>query len=157
MRALRELEPPSADEGFATVDVLAFNRGPASADTRAGVFLAAAALDRAGWERAIAGGDRSAPHLVFDWRPGAAPEDLEDAAALLRTAIPGPVEAGLCPHGAGPPICWCRPPLPGLPLAFAHAHGVDPARSIIIGSSAAHRTLARALGARYVGLEEAGD
>jgi histidinol phosphatase-like enzyme len=66
--------------------------------------------------------------------------------------IPGPVGIGLCPHGGGPPICWCRPPLPGLPLAFARAHGVDPARSILVGTSAAHRTLAAALGARYVAL-----
>ena len=42
----------------------------------------------------------------------------------------------LCPHPAGPPTCWCRPPLPGLPLAFAREHGVDPARSVLIGSGA---------------------
>ena len=54
------------------------------------------------------------------------------------------------PHRGGPPICWCRPPLPGLPLAFARAHGVDPARSTLIGTSPAHKTLATTLGARYV-------
>ena len=41
----------------------------------------------------------------------------------------------LCPHPAGPPICWCRPPLPGLLLAFARAHGVDPSRSTLIGAA----------------------
>jgi aryl-alcohol dehydrogenase-like predicted oxidoreductase/predicted kinase len=157
MRALRELEPPSLDEGFAAVEVLAFERDPAPGDVRAGVFIAAAALDRPGWEQAIAHGDPSAPHLVFDWRPGGEPEELERAVALLGGAIAGPVEGGLCPHGAGPPICWCRPPLPGLPLAFAHAHGVGTMRSILIGTSTAHRTLAGALGARYVGLEGTGD
>jgi histidinol phosphatase-like enzyme len=60
------------------------------------------------------------------------------------------VDSALCAHGAGPPTCWCRPPLPGLPLAFARAHGVDPARSIVIGASNAHRTLATTLGAYYV-------
>jgi D-glycero-D-manno-heptose 1,7-bisphosphate phosphatase len=60
------------------------------------------------------------------------------------------VESALCPHPAGPPSCWCRPPLPGLPLAFAREHDVDPARSILIGAGPAHRTLATTLGARYV-------
>jgi hypothetical protein len=53
-------------------------------------------------------------------------------------------------HPAGPPTCWCWPPLPGLPLALARAHGVDPARSILVGRSPAHRTLAATLGAGYV-------
>jgi len=55
-------------------------------------------------------------------------------------------------HGGGPPICWCRPPLPGLPLEFARRHGVDPASSVLVGTSAAHRTLASALGSRYIDL-----
>ena len=150
MRALRELEPPAADEGFASVEPVPFKRSTVAGKTRAGVFVAAAALDRAGWQQAIAKVEPSAPALVFDWRPDGTPEDLEPAAALLRDAISGPVEAGLCPHGGGAPICWCRPPLPGLALAFAHAHGLDPARSILIGTSAAHRTLAATLGAGYV-------
>jgi histidinol phosphatase-like enzyme len=62
------------------------------------------------------------------------------------------VASALCPHGAGPPACWCRPALPGLLLAFARAHDVDPARSTLIGTSTAHRTLAETLGARFVEL-----
>jgi histidinol phosphatase-like enzyme len=58
----------------------------------------------------------------------------------------------VCPHGGGPPACWCRPPLPGLPLTFARRAGVDPARSVLIGVSPAHRTLAAALGSTYVGV-----
>jgi histidinol phosphatase-like enzyme len=71
----------------------------------------------------------------------------------LRSGLPPgtPVEAALCPHGGGPPRCWCRPPLPGLPLAFARAHDIDLASSVLIGASPAHRTLAGALGARYIG------
>ncbi len=60
------------------------------------------------------------------------------------------MEAVLCPHAGGPPRCWCRPPLPGLPLAFARAHGVDPSGSLLVGTGAAHRSLAAALGALYV-------
>jgi histidinol phosphatase-like enzyme len=64
--------------------------------------------------------------------------------------VSGVVEPAVCSHGGGPPVCWCRPPLPGLPLAFARAHGVDPARSVLVGTSPAHRTLATTLGARLV-------
>jgi aryl-alcohol dehydrogenase-like predicted oxidoreductase/predicted kinase len=153
MRALRELEPPSTDEGFATVEVLRFERAPPVGEVPGGVVVAAPALERPGWERALESLDPSAPHLVFDWRPDGSPDELDGAVARLRGAVPGPVMAGLCPHGGGPPRCWCRPPLPGLPLAFAHAHGLDPARSILVGTSRAHRTLAGALGARFIELE----
>ena len=145
MRLLRELEPPTEDEGFAAVERVPFVRAP-SARTRSGVFVAAAAVDGEGWE----GLDPGAPHLVFDWRPEAEPDVLAAAAARVSAAVSGPVETAVCPHPGGPPRCWCRPPLPGLPLAFARAHDVDPAHSVLVGTSAAHRTLATTLGARYV-------
>jgi aryl-alcohol dehydrogenase-like predicted oxidoreductase len=150
MRALRGLEPPSTDEGFAAVEVTGFVRAPAPAGIAAGVFVAAAALGTPGWEHAVGTTDPHAPHLLFDWRPDASPDALAPLVARLRAAVPGPVESALCPHGAGPPRCWCRPPLPGLPLAFAHRHGLDPARCTLIGTSSAHRTLAATLGARYL-------
>jgi aryl-alcohol dehydrogenase-like predicted oxidoreductase/predicted kinase len=149
MRALRELEPPAEDEGWASVEQIPFERATSS-QARAGVFVAAVALTGPGWEQALAQGDPSAPHLVYDWSADNETVTLDRAAALLSAIVSGPVETALCPHPAGPPICWCRPPLPGLPLAFARAHGVDPARSLLVGSSPAHRTLATTLGARYV-------
>ena len=150
MRTFRELEPPSSDEGFAHVDAIAFVRRPTSKRERAGVFVAASALERPGWEDALAQGDRSAPHLLFNWSPGGSPAALEPDLARLEAAIDGPAAAALCPHAGGPPTCWCRPPLPGLPLAFARARELDPARSVLIGTGPAHRNLAAALGARYV-------
>jgi aryl-alcohol dehydrogenase-like predicted oxidoreductase len=143
MRALRELEPPSVDEGWASVQRLAFEREPEAG--RAGVFVAAAAVPQA-----LEHTDRDAPYLIFDWDPDGNSERVESAAALLRTEVSAPVEAVLCPHAAGPPACWCRPPLPGLPLAFARANAIDPAGSLVVGTGPAHRTLAAALGARYV-------
>ena len=143
MRALRELEPPHDDEGFASVEQVVFERSPPARGSRSGVFVAAAVIEHA------PKGD-SAPHLVFDWRPGEPPDALADAVKELSARVSAPVEGAICPHPGGPPICWCRPPLPGLPLAFARAHGVDPARSTLIGTSPAHRTLANTLGARYV-------
>jgi aryl-alcohol dehydrogenase-like predicted oxidoreductase len=145
MRAVRELEPPAADEGFAGVEQVPFVRSPSTGGARAGVFVAAAAL-----AHALEDSNSGAPHLVFDWRPGSPPAALADVVSRLSATVSGPVEGALCPHPGGPPSCWCRPPLPGLPLAFARAHDVDPSRSTLIGTGPAHRTLATALGARYV-------
>jgi hypothetical protein len=119
-------------------------------DGRPGVLVAAAALEAPGSTQAVGQADPSAPHLVFDWRPDGSADDLAEATRLLSAMVGGPVERAVCPHGPGPPVCWCRPPLPGLPLAFARAHGVDLARATLIGTSSAHRTLAATLGARYV-------
>ena len=58
--------------------------------------------------------------------PEGAPEALADAVGELSARVSGPVEGAICPHPGGPPVCWCRPPLPGLLLAFARTHGVDP-------------------------------
>ena len=152
MRALRELEPPTPDEGWAGVEQVPFARTPPGSRMRAGVFVGAAVLERPGWEDAVRQGDPQAPHLVFDWRLLGDADALAAEATRLAAVVSGPVESAVCPHGGGPPVCWCRPPLPGLPLAFARAHGVDPARSTLLGASAAHKTLATTLGARYVAL-----
>ena len=141
MRAFRELEPPSEDEGFASVERIVFEREPA--EGRSAVFVAAAAVHLL----PAAGVAADTPCLLFEWSAEVDSDAVKAATALVR----GPVEAAVCPHPGGPPICWCRPPLPGLPLAFARSHGVDPARSVLVGASPAHRTLASALGARYVG------
>jgi len=127
MRAARELEPPDEDEGFDSIERIAFEREERPGV--AGVFVAASVL-QAQWDDPAP----DAPHLVFDWRPDE----------------PGPHEFAVCTHPAGPPVCWCRPPLPGLLLAFARAHGVAPQRSFVVGHSPAHRTLAATLGAGFV-------
>jgi predicted kinase len=147
MRALRELEPPAPDEGFAAVEARDFARA-APADGKGGVLVAAAVLARPAWREAIAAADPTAPHLVFDWAPQGG-DAVAAGTAHLAEVVSGPVEGAACPHPGGPPRCWCRPPLPGLPLAFCRAHGLDPARSTVVGTAAAHRTLAAALGARY--------
>jgi hypothetical protein len=144
MRALRELEPPSLDEGFADIEEIPFVRAPAARGARGGVFVAAAAADHPFED------DPTLPHLVFDWQPGGTADAIADPVSRLTARVDAPVEATVCPHPGGPPICWCRPPLPGLVLAFASTHGIDPSRSMLVGTSPAHRTLATTLGARYV-------
>jgi aryl-alcohol dehydrogenase-like predicted oxidoreductase len=150
MRALRELESPSTDEGLAAVQRLPFARTPSSRRPLVGVFVAASVLRNPGWVTAIELGDRTAPHLVFDWSPDGTLDTLASSVARLSAEVSGPVESALCPHAGGPPSCWCRPPLPGLPLLFARTHGVDPSHSVLIGAGPAHRRLASILGARYV-------
>jgi aryl-alcohol dehydrogenase-like predicted oxidoreductase/predicted kinase len=150
MRALRELEPPSLDEGWAGVEQVPFARMRLTPAAGVGVFVAAAVLTKPGWKDALTQADPGAPHLVFDWRPDGTADALGPIVAGVAAEVSGHVEGALCPHAAGPPICWCRPPLPGLPLAFARAHQVDPSQSILIGVGPAHRTLAATLGARYV-------
>jgi hypothetical protein len=143
MRTVRELEPPSADEGFDTVEPVPFVRAPS--EGLPGVFVAAGSR----WEDALE--DTDAPVLLFDWRPDGTVDDLAAEAARLAAHVSGPVETAICPHPGGPPTCWCRPPLPGLPLAFARTHGVDPSRSLLVGTGPAHRTMANTLGATLIG------
>ena len=149
MRAFRELEPPTDDEGFASVERIPFERLTHPDRLATGVFVAAVADRTPEWERALASAvESTAPHLVFDWSPDGASARLEATAGAVAEIVSGAVEAALCSHAAGPPTCWCRPPLPGLVLEFARRHAVDPARSVVLGASPAHTTLARTLGAR---------
>jgi hypothetical protein len=148
MRAFRELEPPTEDEGFASVERVAFERAAHPDRLATGVFVAAVAGRTPEWEQALAAAEPTAPHLVFDWSSDGASARLEATASALAGIVSGAVEAALCPHAAGPPTCWCRPPLPGLVLEFARRHAVDPGRSHLLGASPAHATLAKTLGAR---------
>jgi predicted kinase len=149
MRTVRELEPPALNEGFSAVEEVPFTRDDTGGGGP-GVLVAASALERPGWVEAVAAADPSAPHLVFDWRPDGAAEALDPLTDALRHHVSGEVDRAVCPHGGGPPRCWCRPPLPGLAVAFARARRIDLARSVVIAAGPAHRTLANALGARHI-------
>lgn len=179
MRAARQLEEPTVDEGFTVVERIPFERSPGAVAGRPALLVAAGALTSVDWQSTVANalarlapeGEDPVPVLVFDWRPGGGPADRPDgvmaggpasgssppagipAAELsgLLGLTGGPVDVTVCPHPAGPPTCWCRPPLPGLPLAFARARGVDLTRSLLVAAGPAHRTLAAALGATVVG------
>ncbi len=139
-RTQRSLELPSADEGFAALEVVPFQRRP----------MPGAAARFIALDRLLDEGDRlrpeadqliagETPAFAFGWRPG--------RAELRLAALEGRIEVRHCPHPGGPPRCWCRPPLPGLLVALAVERGLDPARSLVLGSSAAHRAMADALGA----------
>jgi aryl-alcohol dehydrogenase-like predicted oxidoreductase/predicted kinase len=122
LRMAKELELPVMSEGFTALETRAFVRTPRG--EKAGRFVAVDVKDRAP--------KSELPTLFFGW------QDAEVTGAAI------------CLHGGGPPSCWCRPPLPGLLLAFAFEHGLDPARCEVLGSSEAHRVMAATLGARFV-------
>jgi aryl-alcohol dehydrogenase-like predicted oxidoreductase/predicted kinase len=155
-RMMRELEAPSADEGFDEVQGVPFVREH-STDGQAGTAVALAAL---GAESAA--GDalvellrdipESSPLLVFAWKPDARPEWIEALRASARAASDATghtVEIAVCRHPGGRPICWCRPPLPAMLLAFAHRHRIDLRSSTLIGSSATDLAMASALGMKW--------
>ena len=132
----RALEPPTLEEGFESVQVVEFARSRRPGSNRALIFSADdIALDlRPELDRARAEG-----WLVFvhAWRPSAALPDV------------GPIELGICPHEAGPPVCWCRKPIPGTVIEFAMRRDVDLAKSVVVGRSPADRTMAERIGATF--------
>lgn len=157
-RMARELERPTLDEGFSEIDVVPFARAPRPGFERGGAAIALEALvcdldalaPRGGADalEALPG-----PCLVFAWRPEADPGwigRVSSRLAELSERTGRAIELGICPHPAGPPVCWCRPPLPGLWLAFAERHRLDTEQSVLVAASAAHETMARALGMRLV-------
>jgi hypothetical protein len=147
-RWAEEYEPPSADEGFETVETVPFVRVSDPAWTTAAALFdlqavgtdLAAAIER--WPDRLA--------LAQGWLPGASREEADAARTALLGRIPRLADAAFCTHGAGPPVCWCRKPIAGLGLLLFRRHRVDPARSIFVGRTALDRTLARRLGTTFV-------
>ncbi|MEM9695921.1 MAG: hypothetical protein AAGA56_25480, partial [Myxococcota bacterium] len=58
------------------------------------------------------------------------------------------VDVAWCPHSGGAPRCWCRPPLPGLAVAWARRRGVDLTRCVVRGGPSFGR-LAETIEARW--------
>lgn len=164
----RSLEPPSPEEGFTSVEVRDFIRVPTDTGQRAIILdfddllgrdapaLAAndVILDESRRQKLI--GDRSQGWQLFvhAWRPQIARNamtraDVEACFARLRDLL-GDVDVACCPHDAGPPVCWCRKPIPGSVLEFARHRDIALTHSIVVGSSTADRTMAERIGARFV-------
>jgi predicted kinase len=155
-RMQRDLEPPAEDEGFATIERVPFVRQQ-SGGHGAGTVIALAAL---GADAAV--GDllfaqlsqipEALPVLVYAWHPDAAADWIEALRALVGSAAVATsrsVDVAVCPHPGGRPICWCRPPLPAMLLAFGHRHRIDLRISTLIGASTTDAAMARALGMSF--------
>ena len=133
------------DEGFVSVDDRAFVRDPDTAQHRAPILDFDDLTEAPRIEtlrRYLTDGWLL---LVYAWRPR-----LEHGLTTsLLEQLSGDVEIAICRHDAGPPVCWCRKPIPGSVLDFAVRHDVALGRSIVVGSSAADRTMAERIGARF--------
>ncbi len=166
-RLVRALEVPTVEEGFDEVE-----------EVRTAVHLDRGPPEEGGPEGSAEGGEEidglavlydpkstldveaelrrwpAAKVLVYAWC------ELEDAeamrAGLARFASAG-VDVALCSHGGGPPVCWCRPPLAGMLVEWAVRRGIDLGRVLVIGSGAAHKRMARAVGARSVEMRDSHD
>jgi hypothetical protein len=149
-RYQRELEPPDRSEGFSRVDVIPFERTrDPSFRNRAVILWCDGVLHRS-----------RAGH-----RTPRSPDDVDVAgergAVLRRYADDGWIDGRLreltgvdiaveyCPHPAGPPVCWCRKPLPGLGVVFLHRYRLDPTRCIYVGAGPQDPGFARRLGFQY--------
>jgi diketogulonate reductase-like aldo/keto reductase len=136
-RMERQLEPPSSDEGFASIEERPFVRDPGS-----GTGALVVPLDVLERSPEVVSSDPR-PILVYGWVPGTS-EDIVKARIRLRAARD--VDVRICTHPAGPPTCWCRPPLPGLWVAFARGAGVDACASELVARTPGHEAMARAIG-----------
>lgn len=170
----RTLEPPTLEEGFAQLEAREFLREPERAEGRAllldfddivgretpvlhpdGVTLSGRPALRAALARRSAEG-----WLIFihAWRPQVERNEttlteVEACFGRLAEVLGVPADFACCPHEAGPPVCWCRKPIPGSAIEFALRRGVGLQRSIVVGTSVADRTMAERIGARFESLD----
>jgi histidinol phosphatase-like enzyme/predicted kinase len=172
-RYQRELEPPDASEGFAAIEERPFVRAPIAGHTNRAVIVwcdgtllrsksgqrTPVNADDVEIDEAVAAAlrrDREDGFLILgmSWQPEIADgtrtaADVAAVFARMNELIGFPIEVEYCPHGAGPPRCWCRKPLPGLGVRLIHRHHLDPAHCIYVGNGAADPGFARKLGFRY--------
>jgi aryl-alcohol dehydrogenase-like predicted oxidoreductase/predicted kinase len=157
-RYQRELEPPDPSEGFSRIEPIAFARTPAPSFTNRalivwcdGSMAEEAAHRRTILQRHAAEGWRI---LGLGWQPGIADktmtvEDADAGYAKLRAELGVEIDIRYCPHGGGPPVCWCRKPLPGLGVVLVHRYKLDPARCVYVGAGPQDPGFARRLGFQY--------
>ncbi len=169
----RSLEPPDPAEGFAAIDAVPFERRrDPSARNRALILWCDGVLarSRSGQSAPSSPDDVEVvagrgevlsryaaegwPLLGLAWRPEIAEEKLSTDAvdagfARMISALGVPLDVKYCPHGGGPPVCWCRKPLPGLGVVFVRQYQLDPAQCIYVGQGHQDAAFARRLGFQY--------
>jgi predicted kinase len=172
-RHRREQEPPEASEGFTRVEAVAFERRrPAGYDGRALIFWYEGVVraSRRGLrapsspddvEIVAAGRDlvhryaaEGWPVVGLAWHPEVArgertAADVEATFARTHELLGLEIEHEWCPHGSGPPVCWCRKPIPGLGVVLVERHRLDPARCLYFGTDTTDEMFARTMGFTY--------
>ena len=177
-RYQRELEPPHPSEGFSQIDETPFVRtrdrsfreravlvwcdgvlrrsrsspgtSPETSDEE--VFAERGAVLRRyqddGWRV-----------LGLSWQPEVADktmsvDDVRTGFERMQKLLGLEIEVEYCPHAAGPPVCWCRKPLPGLGVVLIERHHLDPAQCIYVGAGPQDPGFARRLGFQYRSADE---
>jgi aryl-alcohol dehydrogenase-like predicted oxidoreductase/histidinol phosphatase-like enzyme len=172
-RYQRELEPPDASEGFSHIDVVPFERrrDPSSMGRALIVWCDGVLMRSRSGARAASSVDdvevvagcadvlrRYAEDgwalLAVAWRPEIADgtadaKDVDAAFARMQELLGVTMDVRYCPHGAGPPVCWCRKPLPGLGVEFIRRYHLDPSQCLYVGNGAQDPGFARRLGFEY--------
>lgn len=172
-RYLRQLEPPGAGEGFSAVDVVRFERRRDPSFTNRAVIVWCENVlyrSRSGRPRPSGPDDlellplrrevlvrfRETGHRLFglSWQPGigegsVSRERVEACFDRVSHLVGEAIEIHYCPHGGGPPVCWCRKPLPGLAVLLIERHRLDPSACVYVGDGTTDRQFATRLGFRY--------
>jgi hypothetical protein len=153
-RYQREVELPEVSEGFAHVDFVPFVRAGDPAFTGRAVFIRSSEVRPERRETLRRYQDEGWAIIGLSWEPEIASgtttaAEVDAAFARTREQLGVPIDFVYCPHPGGPPICWCRKPLPGLGVVEIHQRRLDPSRCIYVGSSAQDPGFARRLGFGY--------
>jgi len=169
----RDLEPPDPSEGFSRIDVVPFARKPDASFTNRALVVW---LDGIVWRSRSGQRTPDSPQdvdvlpgraellrrhadegfLVFGltWQPEIEAGQRSKQALLacfdeLSKRLDLRLDVLYCPHGAGPPVCWCRKPLPGLGVELIVRHRLEAARCLYVGSGNLDRTFAERIGFEY--------
>ncbi len=177
-RYQKDLEPPHPSEGFSRIDVVPFDRQRDTSFTSRAVILWCDGVlrrSRSGGRtpgsaddvEVIAGRREVLGHYVdegwrllgLSWQPEIADETMSvdqvrAGFARMQELLGVAIEVEYCPHAGGPPMCWCRKPLPGLGVVFIHRHRLDPSQCIYVGAGAQDPGFARRLGFQYRDADE---
>ena len=157
-RYQRELEPPDPAEGFSRIETMAFERTRDATFTNRALILwcddvvaSCPAALREVLRRYAQDGWRV---LGLGWQPDIAQEvvtaeQVEAGYARMQERLGVAMDVLYCPHGGGPPVCWCRKPLPGLGVVFIQRYRLDPSQCIYVGNGPQDPGFARRLGFQY--------
>ena len=172
-RYQRELEAPHPSEGFSAIDLVAFARKREASlvnkalilwcdgvlrRSRSGARTPASAEDvevMAGRGDVLRRYQDDGWRLIgLSWQPEIADEtmsraDVEAGFTRMRELLGVAIDIEYCPHAAGPPVCWCRKPLPGLGVLLIERHKLDPSACIYVGAGTQDPGFARRLGFEY--------
>jgi aryl-alcohol dehydrogenase-like predicted oxidoreductase/histidinol phosphatase-like enzyme len=172
-RLQRTLEPPAIAEGFAAIETLPFDRRWPDDHAERGLFVWCDGVlmrSRSGARTPRSPDDLEIPAgrgdvlrrhrddgwrvMGLSWQPEIAAgalsvPDVEAILARMREGLGVEMDTLYCPHAPGPPVCWCRKPLPGLAVLAIARHRLDPRRCLFVGNGPQDPGFARRLGFGY--------